>query len=320
MIQRIVVGLNGTHPAESLLPFTIALAQRLGADLTLAYAVNMGPKAARRLALGVDPNDDDEQATVRAYLSETANRFRQSGVIKGTRILYGEPATELVALAEQSGSDVIAVASHGRSGFHHLARRCVAETLLDITSLPVLLLPSSEREPTTREVRHVVVPLDGSAEAATVLPFATDLARNLGVPVVLFRSAERVLPAELITTQEEEIALRVAQRKGIEAYLEQVATGLRHHEEAEDAPVHEAEAYLARVAAEVRAANVEVDCMVAVGHPDAALEDYTWSHPESLVVILHRGQAAGTDRSGKGELHPAVEYLGAPALVIRRAG
>ncbi|MGZ8487493.1 MAG: universal stress protein, partial [Candidatus Binatia bacterium] len=85
---------------------------------------------------------------------------------------------------------LIAMATHGRSGLNRWLLGSVAEKVLRGTANPVLLIRATE--PAKRDgmvsVKSLVVPLDGSALAESVLPTVASFAKQLDLDVALFRS------------------------------------------------------------------------------------------------------------------------------------
>ena len=63
----------------------------------------------------------------------------------------GEPVAEIVAAARETGADVIAMTTHGRSGFGRILFGSVAEAVLRQAEMPVLMIRLTERETTATE-------------------------------------------------------------------------------------------------------------------------------------------------------------------------
>jgi nucleotide-binding universal stress UspA family protein len=53
------------------------------------------------------------------------------------RLLMGDPATEIVALAEEENVDLIVMGTHGRTGIKRLLMGSVAEAVVRRASCPV---------------------------------------------------------------------------------------------------------------------------------------------------------------------------------------
>ena len=82
------------------------------------------------------------------------------------------------------------MATHGRSGINRWLLGSVTEKVLRGATNPLLLIRATEEAKTDGEatVKSVVVPLDGSELAESVLPTVADLAKKLSLEVVLFRA------------------------------------------------------------------------------------------------------------------------------------
>jgi nucleotide-binding universal stress UspA family protein len=82
------------------------------------------------------------------------------------------------------------MATHGRSGINRWLLGSVTEKVLRGTINPLLLIRATDEAKTDGEttVKSLVVPLDGSGLAESVLPTVADLAKKLSLEVVLFRA------------------------------------------------------------------------------------------------------------------------------------
>jgi nucleotide-binding universal stress UspA family protein len=139
-------------------------------------------------ALFLDQLAEDETRRRRQYLEQFAPSFA-SGQID-CRILKGNPESSIVEYAAQNSAAMIAMATHGRSGLNRWLLGSVAEKVLRSTSNPLLLIratpPTRTDEPLA--IKSIMVPLDGSALAETVLPPVSELAKKLDAEMVLFRA------------------------------------------------------------------------------------------------------------------------------------
>jgi len=58
----------------------------------------------------------------------------------------GEPVAEIVAAARESGADIIAMTTHGRSGLGRILFGSVAGAVLRQAEIPVLMMRLTDRE------------------------------------------------------------------------------------------------------------------------------------------------------------------------------
>jgi nucleotide-binding universal stress UspA family protein len=74
------------------------------------------------------------------YLAGPARLFAAQGVLTEQKVLLGDPVDSIVEYAERERFDLIAMATHGRSGLARLLAGSVASRVLERTDLPVLLV------------------------------------------------------------------------------------------------------------------------------------------------------------------------------------
>jgi len=101
----------------------------------------------------------------------------------------GEISSEILGLAEQKGSDLIVMGTHGRTGLRWLLAGSVAISVLRRAHCPVLALHAAEVPRTTQNFKVVVHPTDFSESSQAALSVARSLARDLGSRLVLLHVA-----------------------------------------------------------------------------------------------------------------------------------
>lgn len=222
-MKRLLVPLDGSPLAESILPVAGEWAKEDKAEVFLLRAVLV-----RHL-----PGCDDPEAQARAvgegetYLKGIADRLERRGV-KRVRwaVWYEEAAAAISGAAARDRVEMIAMASHGRSGFSRLLLGSVAEVVVRSARVPVLLIRSqSAWKPWG--TRKIVVPLDGSEAAERVLPVVERLVRPRGLLVVLMKVIDPLSPTALSETSIRADELMALRREDAERYLAKVAESLR---------------------------------------------------------------------------------------------
>jgi nucleotide-binding universal stress UspA family protein len=138
---RVTVPLDGSPLAEAVLEPIIRIFGPLGAELTLVRAVEPLPPSLTPMQLaasGIDPASELAEAS--RYLESTAGQLRAQGLHVSSKTTY-EPAIPLIAsLAQPESTDLLAFATHGRSGISRLLLGSVAAATLGQASVPVLLV------------------------------------------------------------------------------------------------------------------------------------------------------------------------------------
>ena len=151
MYRRAVVALDGSPVAEAIIPFIVEIAGPLDMEVVLVRVNRPIPpeviEGSRHVIV-----EDEETSRVDAeeYLAPVAAELRKQGVRARTQVRRGQPAEELVLAARESGGDLIAMTTHGRSGLGRLPFGSVAEAVLRESRLPVLLMRVTEAQVAAR--------------------------------------------------------------------------------------------------------------------------------------------------------------------------
>ncbi|HEX6052968.1 MAG TPA: universal stress protein [Gemmatimonadaceae bacterium] len=196
--RSILVPLDGSTLAESALTTAVTLAERMGAELHLVHAHR--PTVVEELAVyGV--TGVAARSTAEHYMQGTVDRLRAASAVEvSADVIDGTAAEAIVAHAASVGSDLIVMASHGRTGASRFWLGSVADGVMRSASVPVLMVRGGSGNASgtaTSLFSRLLVPLDGSAFAEQALPHAIALAKLSAADVHLLRVEE---PAESLRT------------------------------------------------------------------------------------------------------------------------
>jgi nucleotide-binding universal stress UspA family protein len=147
MYKRILVPLDGSKRAETVLPHVEELAHRYEAGVSLLRVVDIAaPIGATESAYATLRQRELEQGTqeARAYLLPLQGMFREKGIDAHIAVAYGRVVDAILDAAKKDHADLIAIASHGRGGLSRMFYGSVAAGLLQRTNQPLLLIPSRE--------------------------------------------------------------------------------------------------------------------------------------------------------------------------------
>jgi nucleotide-binding universal stress UspA family protein len=205
MYHSILVPLDGSPLSERALPLARELACRTGATLHLVH-VHIPPTApmyTAGLPLLDTRLDDQASEAERDYLESLAARLRADADIQVHTTLLDSHIADSVAelIAKHTLAyhvDLVVMTSHGRNGLARFWLGSVADELVRRLPVPVLLLRANERTPGERIARlprRILIPLDGSANAQAVLPYALALGRATQAEYTLLRVIEPVMTA-----------------------------------------------------------------------------------------------------------------------------
>jgi nucleotide-binding universal stress UspA family protein len=158
MYERILVPLDGSEVAEAILPFAEQIAGPLDAEVVLLRVIEPPSPIEVVASTGVVTPDTFtvRDLEAKAYLSEIQRRLSKKGIRVRVRIaLGGTPAEEVLAAAQATSADLIAMATRGRSGLGRALFGSVAESVLRASPVPVLLIRTTIKseaapEPGTR--------------------------------------------------------------------------------------------------------------------------------------------------------------------------
>ena len=137
MYKKILVTLENSRTDEAILRHIELLAQPLGSRLLLVHVAD-GWMARHRDRLNLA--ESEEMRIDRAYLESVRARFESSGIAAETQLLWGEPADEIVKVAESTGVDLIAMSTHGHRFLADLVYGSTANKVRHTVNIPVLLL------------------------------------------------------------------------------------------------------------------------------------------------------------------------------------
>jgi nucleotide-binding universal stress UspA family protein len=135
--KKILVTLENSRTDEAILRHIELLARALGSTLLLVHVAD-GWMARHRELLNLA--ESEEMRIDRAYLAEVGARFVAAGIPAETQLLWGEPADEIVKIAEASGVGLIAMSTHGHRFLADLVYGSTANKVRHTVDIPVLLL------------------------------------------------------------------------------------------------------------------------------------------------------------------------------------
>jgi nucleotide-binding universal stress UspA family protein len=140
ILDNMLILLDGSALAEQVLEPALGLAHLMEAQCTLLRVVEERFASADYGASG--PLEEAKE-----YLERIARRAEEQGVEVHTRVVVARDAcTAIRAEAEAQASNLIALATHGRSGLKRLLLGSVADTLLRSVAVPMLVYCPSSKE------------------------------------------------------------------------------------------------------------------------------------------------------------------------------
>jgi len=145
MYKKILVPLDGSKLAECVLPHVESIAKGCGVQevvflrvaepfhLRSGYGAYFSQETINRI-------DADNKAAAESYLSQLMKRTRYDGVSVKPEVITSIPAESIADYATKNSIDLIAIATHGRSGVSRWAWGSVADRILRSACVPVLMV------------------------------------------------------------------------------------------------------------------------------------------------------------------------------------
>jgi nucleotide-binding universal stress UspA family protein len=147
MYKTILVPLDGSPRAEMILPHAVSLALKYQARLVLMQVVE--PLVAMVTPYDMVPyvdRDAVERAVEEAknYLASKEGEMRGEGIETKVLVENGPIVGAILEAAEREGADLIAMASHGRTGLARVFYGSVAAGVLQKADRPLLLVRAQD--------------------------------------------------------------------------------------------------------------------------------------------------------------------------------
>ena len=279
MFQTVLVPVDGSPLAERALLY----ARRLAHDSN-----------GRIVLLQVVPASANADATIRTatlYLENLITQFSESSFDRPV-VTAGDPASSILAEVEFHGIDLIVMSTHGRSGLGRWIYGSVADAVIRRAAVPVLLVPATgvAEWPDNRALR-ILVPLDGSELAETVLGAVANLSGTLNAEVLLLRAQEAPTAPEADRSTDSNGELP-SERDRVDGYLDRVAAHLRAH-------------------------GLRVRVETRPGHAATAIVEVTQEQSIDLVAMATHG-SGGLTRLVMGSVAASVvQRATVPVLLVR---
>jgi|SRR6476620_8233723 len=135
MYRRILVAVENSTADRTILTHVRTLATLTGAELLLVHVADgWAARHFNQLKL----RESEEMKTDRAYLDQLAESLADFRV--STELALGDPASEIIRLAEERGADLIAMSTHGHRFLNDLLRGTTVDKVRHLVKIPVLLL------------------------------------------------------------------------------------------------------------------------------------------------------------------------------------
>jgi nucleotide-binding universal stress UspA family protein len=299
MYTKILVPLDGSAVAEQVLPYVRTLAGGLKIPVELMGVVDMAQfdsHIAAEKGRYLDTLIEDSVRCSREYLEGVAQTFPGANV--SFAVEKGGAAEVIIAKAGADNETLITMATHGRSGIDRWLLGSVAEKVLRGSVNPLLLVRAKAEAKAAggATLKSIVVPLDGSELAESVLPAVVEMAKKLNLKIVLFRACN--VPYSVFGGVREHIAIVDELLGGIKA---------------------EARAYLEKKTEELKKQGAKVSYVLEQGTSADQIISLGRKTPDNLIAMCTHGWSGVKGWVLGSITETVVRHSGDPVLVIRPA-
>jgi nucleotide-binding universal stress UspA family protein len=307
MYRRMLVPLDGSKLAEVVLPYATELAGRM--DLGLFFLHVCSPHDTDGLykyQLYIDDVAKKAKLQSKKVQDETSASTANNNVVEALgEVVVGHTAEEILSYVDKKDIDLILMATHGHSGVKRWVIGSNADKVLRASEVPVWLVRAGVPEKIVHDKWHqriILVPLDGSPAAESVLPHVETLAKQRGsdmMKVVLLRVCEQ----PFITADYPAASMPL--------------TWTEHVKQMQDHVKEMANQYLIKIQKRLEYSGLKVTSEVFTGKAANEIIDYAHKNPPNLIVMSTHGYS-GISRWEYGNVADKVLYgVSSPVFLVR---
>lgn len=298
MINQILLPLDRSALAECVLPNAIAVAHAFKSQVTLLHVMDT-PHEVRRYRATDPLNWQIRKAEAQAYLHELALRLSATGLLTETHILEGAAAEQVLGFLDTHTFQLIILSSHGQSGLSEWGVSSVVQKIVLRAPTSLMIVHAAQPMPpdiTGLRYKRILVPMDGSQRAETILPTAATLARAHNAQIILAHIVQKPsMPRRTLPSRED---VRLADQ-------------LVKHNQAE------ASQYLDQLRSRITG-KIETRVLVS-DHLAATLHELVEQEKTDLVLLSAHGRSSQT-RGLYGTVVSSFIAYGTTPLIIMRDG
>jgi nucleotide-binding universal stress UspA family protein len=153
MFEKVILPLDGSKVGEAALPVIRLMAENrppgakvqvtlIGVITLLRHWVVVGEASAPVSYTEEELNIIKNRVT--DYLNRTGESLKSPNIDVKTVVASGNAAEEILKIADQTGADLIAMSTHGRSGWRRMAFGSITDKVLHGSRIPVLMVRAPE--------------------------------------------------------------------------------------------------------------------------------------------------------------------------------
>lgn len=145
MYRKILVPLDGSERAEKIIAHVAELAEQFDAEVVLLSVFQPEPVVVPTEPFCVPFYNNffsQRLASMESYLNQQCGKLYQKEIHARARVIEGPVTETILNVAKQEDVDLIAMASHGRTGLPRAIYGSITSGILHNTERPLLLIRS----------------------------------------------------------------------------------------------------------------------------------------------------------------------------------
>lgn len=298
MFKKILIPLDTSELAASVLDYLPPIVNQEETELVLVNVI--APESYSYATSADEPEliakfKETTEQRHGQYLRETKQHLAEQGYRVRTVLLYGEGAQSIVDVATKEGCDLIAMTTHGRSGFGRWIMGSVADRVLQSAAQPVFLVRTEPVLSAPYEIEKILLPLDGSTLAEQALPLAQGIAAQSQAEITILHVLTH------LTSWEKQA-------------LGQTAVNT---DSFDTDRTSKAQSYVKKIGDQLREANVKSTSEVVSGEAADVILERTDTEDIDLIVMNSHGRS-GYFRWTQGSVASKVlQGTNCPILLVR---
>ncbi len=301
MYKHILVPLDGSELAEVVFPYAGEIIVSLKLEqITLLHIIPPEEKNLVALHKGYIERAAETVGSLCRDVQHTKHAEVCAESIQSLGVLaIGHPAEEILRYAEDNGVDLILMATNGRTGVQRWTMGNIADKVLRASKVPVWLVRAGLPPEIVHDhlpIRIILVPLDCSELAESVLPHAEAVAKRSdpgSIEIVLLALCDPTLPATYYAPAPSD--------------WDEMVQGWKCQDER----------YLAKMEKQLRDSGLNVRSEVLIGKPAETIVEYVSENRASLIVMSTHGRS-GLGRWVFGSVAEKVLHgVTTPILLLR---
>ncbi len=295
IIKNLLIPLDGSTLAESVLPYAIQIARKLKISVTLLHLIETGapekihgqmhltkPAQAEKYLRSISSSEIFKNIDVEIHVHETS---------------VEDVAKSISEHSKELKQDLVIMCTHGSGGIHHILFGTIAQQVISLGITPVMLInPLRDFKSQNCRLENFLIPLDGNPEHEHVLDYALWFAKICGAKIHLFSAIPRFGTMSGEFTQSNRLLPGTTSRMM-------------------DMLVTDAEEYLTKLKDKLEQSGLKVTSGYSRGDPAEEITEAAKKKKADLIILATHGKK-GAEAFWEGSITPKISKSSSIPLLL----